>query len=180
MQRRNLRSALAAYADRYPQEQGTVQRFATLLGDHTNCFERTCWAGHITGSAWIVDPTRQQTLLTHHAKLNIWVQTGGHSDGDPDTWAVAQREGEEESGLRLTLLDAGIFDLDVHEIPARKADPAHWHYDVRFAFLADSAAFKVSEESHALAWVPIADLGSVTQEESMLRMARKWQQQAAD
>ena len=28
-----------------------------------------------------------------------------------------------------------VFDLDIHEIPARGADPAHFHFDVRYAAL---------------------------------------------
>ena len=107
------------------------------------------------------------------------MQLGGHSDGDPDTVAVAQREAEEEGGVPVTLIEGGVFDLDVHEIPARKNDPAHFHYDVRFAFLAAHEEFAVSEESHALAWIEIEDLGSVTNEMSMLRMRDKWGQRHA-
>ena len=113
-------------------------------------------------------------MLTHHKKLGIWVQLGGHSDGDPDTPSVACKEATEESGLDVTFLSEQIFDLDIHEIPARKDDPAHYHYDVRFAFVAEDRSYTVSEESHDLSWIPIATLEEVTQEESMLRMKRKW------
>ena len=34
--------------------------------------------------------------------------------------------------------------------------------------------FRVSEESHALAWVPAVGLDALTDEESVLRMTRKW------
>jgi 8-oxo-dGTP pyrophosphatase MutT (NUDIX family) len=113
-------------------------------------------------------------LLTHHRKLDRWLQLGGHSDGDPDTLAVARREAEEESGLPVRVLGTAIFDLDVHEIPARKGDPAHYHYDVRFIFVADHEGFEVSDESHDLAWVPIDGLADYSTEESLLRMGRKW------
>jgi len=63
----------------------------------------------------------------------------------------------------------------VHMIPARKDDPDHYHFDVRFAFRSvGSEDFAVSAESLDLAWVPIADLSAYTDEESVLRMARKW------
>ena len=39
---------------------------------------------------------------------------------------------------------------------------------------AENDRFRVSDESHALAWVPAAGLGALTDEESVLRMARKW------
>ena len=102
------------------------------------------------------------------------MQLGGHSDGDPDTLAVARREAEEESGLTLSLLDPCIYDIDIHEIPARKSEPAHYHFDVRFAFVAASSDFVVSAESMALAWVEISRMAEFTGEESLLRMGQKW------
>ena len=75
-------------------------------------------------------------------------------------------------GLRL---EGGVFDLDRPLIPARGAEPAHWPYDVRFVVRASSEAFEVSEESHSLAWISIADIAADdTADESMRRMACKW------
>ena len=174
MHRRNLLSAIDDYALRYPEEIGVVQRFRVLLENHSDCFERDCWSGHITGSAWLVSPDQQHVLLTHHRKLNMWLQLGGHSDGDSKTHAVAVREATEESGLSVQLLQKNIFDLDVHEIPARKNDPAHYHFDVRYQLKATDEKFRISEESLDLAWVKIDELERYTEEESILRMRRKW------
>ena len=174
MHRRNLLAALGRYAQRYPDEQKTIERFNELLHNHANCFERDCWAGHITGSSWLLDPSHQQLLLTHHRKLNMWLQLGGHSDGDPDSAAVAKREAEEESGLPVSYISADILDIDIHKIPARKQDPAHEHFDLRFALQAEHLNFVVSAESIDLAWVSIHELEKFTQEESILRMRRKW------
>jgi len=44
---------------------------------------------------------------------------------------------------------------------------------VRFIFRAPQHAVIVSDESHDLAWVPLAEMGSVTQEISMARMVGK-------
>ena len=104
----------------------------------------------------------------------LWLQLGGHSDGDPDTAAVAKREAEEESGLPVTLVSPEIFDIDVHAIPARKEDPEHEHFDVRFQLVAQREDFVVSPESIDLAWVPLVELQQYTDEESILRMQRKW------
>jgi len=47
--------------------------------------------------------------------------------------------------------------------------------DIRFVMqIMDSLQYVVSEESHDLAWVAIDNLQAFTQEESILRMARKW------
>jgi 8-oxo-dGTP pyrophosphatase MutT (NUDIX family) len=165
---------LSDYGVRYPAETACVDRFFELMNDHENCFDRTCWAGHITGSAWVINRARTHVLLTHHRKLDLWVQLGGHSDSDEDTLGVATREAQEESGFAVRVLDAGIFDLDIHEIPARKADPAHYHFDVRFVFEPRSSEqLQGSTESLDLAWVPFGDLSAYTSEESMLRMVDK-------
>ncbi len=139
------------------------------------CAERSLAVGHLTGSAWIVNRERTRTLLTHHRKLNKWLQLGGHADGDLDLAAVALREAQEESGLRnLRLVSPVLFDVDRHRIPARGTEPEHWHYDLRFVFEADpDEALVLSDESHDLAWIEIARLADFNDEESMLRMARK-------
>ncbi len=173
MARSKLHNALEVYARRYPEEGEVVARFRALLDGYPRCFHNDCWAGHITGSAWVLHPDGDRVLLTHHRKLDRWLQLGGHSDGDEDTWRVAGREALEESGLQVRRLDDAVFDLDIHDIPARRDDPRHAHFDVRFAFIAASADFSVTDESHALAWVPIDALPNYTDEWSVLRMAEK-------
>jgi len=165
---------LNAYREDHPDERDVIERFVALLTEHPDCYSRHCWAGHITGSAWIVDPAGERVLLTHHRKLDRWLQPGGHSDGDPDTRAVAVREAEEETGLVVAPIDKAVFDVDIHPIPARGTEPEHFHFDVRFALRALTMDYVVSDESHDLAWVPIERLREWTEEESLLRMARKW------
>ena len=115
-------------------------------------------------------------LLTHHRKLDRWLQPGGHADGDADMARVALTEAAEESGLSGLRVDPGIFDLDRHWIPGRGDVPGHWHHDVRFVVRAgDDEAFVVSEESHALAWRPIREVADdETMDDSLRRMARRW------
>lgn len=175
MHRRRLLEQLESYAVRNPEESGTVARFLEFVRANRRCFDRDLWLGHITGSAWLVDGAGERVLLTHHRKLGRWLQLGGHSDGDPQPLRVAMQEAHEESGLELRPLSVEVFDLDVHRIPARGPDPAHHHFDVRFALqVVGDEAFRVSHESLDLAWVPIVSLREYTGEESVLRMARKW------
>jgi 8-oxo-dGTP pyrophosphatase MutT (NUDIX family) len=175
MHRRPLLNLLDRYLAHWPEEADVVSRFRGLVEAHDDCFERTCLPGHITGSAWLVDDTGNRVLLTHHKKLDRWLQLGGHSDGDANTLSAAQREAEEESGLSVVALDEVPLDLDIHEIPARGDEPAHDHYDVRFVFrVVGTTDFVVSEESHDLAWVPIRELPAYTDDESVLRLARKY------
>lgn len=144
---------------------------------HPDCLLRSCLEGHLTGSAWIVSPDRKHTLLTHHHKLDKWLQLGGHADGDGDLLAVALREAREESGLaHFKVVTAEVFDVDRHWIPARKTEPAHYHHDLRFILEADPAEpLVISNESKDLAWVELTKVTSLNSEESIARMVRKTQ-----
>jgi len=172
-----LRLQLTQYARRWPLEADVAAEFLTLLDDPADPFVRGRLAGHFTGSAWLVSADGQRVLLTHHRKLDRWLQLGGHADGDGDLAQVALKEAEEESGLTGLVLENGVlFDLDRHWIPERGEVPGHWHYDARYVVRAGAGeAFVVSEESLALAWREIAQLASDPQsDDSMRRMAGKW------
>lgn len=191
MHRTSLLTALDVYHRRHPEERDAVLELREFVAAYAECFQRSLQTpGHVTGSAWILAPEGDAVLLTHHRKLDLWLQLGGHADGDPDVLAVARREGLEESGLpSLEWIDplAGAhtgpgsgeeaavpFDLDIHVIPARRDEPEHRHYDVRYAFRAPSRVVQVSDESHDLAWVPLGEIERYTDDASVRRMARKW------
>lgn len=174
-----LAGALVAYRRRWPEEAGTADGFLALLGDAAagDPFVRARLAGHFTGSAWVVSADGGRTLLTHHRKLDRWLQPGGHADGEADLARVALREAEEETGVPgLRLEDGEIFDLDRHWIPERGEVPGHWHYDVRYVVRAGTdERFVVTEESHELAWREIAAIvADPGMDGSMRRMAVKW------
>lgn len=174
MHRHALLNKLNHYHAWDEDEAAMQRRLTQFVNDHTQCFERSLLIGHITGSAWVVSPDRQQVVLLHHKKLNRWLQPGGHSDGDPDTLNVALREAQEETGIDVKPVSDAIFDIDIHTIPARKAEPEHEHFDVRFLFVADpNQDFVLSEESNALQWVKLQDITSTVTDRSILRMVEK-------
>lgn len=169
--------ALAAYAERHPDEAATVAEFAELAQEQgVDPYRRERLQGHFTASAWLVDADGKRTLLTHHRKLDRWLQPGGHADGDRDLARAALREAEEESGLRDLVVEPELFDLDRHWIPERGAEPGHWHYDARFVVRATgSEDFVVGEESHDLAWREIEAIANdPASDASLRRMAGKW------
>jgi 8-oxo-dGTP pyrophosphatase MutT (NUDIX family) len=173
---RSLVAQLDMYRTQHPDERHTVERTQRLLAGEPRCFERDCWRpGHVTGSAWLVDRSGSRVLLTLHRKLGRWLQLGGHSDGDRDPLQVACREADEESGLVVVPISRQLFDLDIHEIPPRGSEPAHLHFDFRYALRVNgSERFAVSQESRELCWVPISEVDRLSLDGSMLRMAEKW------
>lgn len=182
-----LRRELVEYQQRWPGEAGVVEEFLALLDDPGDPFVRARLAGHFTASAWLVDRSGTRVLLTHHRKLERWLQLGGHADGDRDLVAVALLEAQEESGLEDLRVEGGLFDLDRHWIPLRRDVPGHWHYDVRYVVRAGAdEQYVVSAESLDLAWRDIgpvasengADADDHAYDPSMRRMARKWLQWA--
>lgn len=174
-----LETALDTYLCKFPNDRCALET-KSLIKRQPRCFDNQCFNdGHITGSSWIISPDKKQVLLTHHQKLGIWIQLGGHSDGNADTLAVAIREAQEESGISVRPIECQILDVDVHRVPSIAEEPAHLHYDIRFALLATTRNFKASKESIALRWVNLEDISRLSSEASLLRMRDKWQQIAS-
>ena len=176
--------ALQKYAESHPEQKITADRMLDFVRSTPHCFERSHEAGHMTGSAWLLNPAGDKALLTLHHNLQRWMQTGGHADGDPDTLRVALKEAEEESGITgIVPISGEIFDIDIHLIPARpaKGEPAHFHYDVRYLLRAPHEQYAISQESDDLAWWSAEDFATRAAEldASVLRMAEQWMQQKA-
>ena len=160
------------------EEQPIRAKMIELLDSGAACFLRTSFPAHFTGSALIVNADGSRALLHHHRKLDRWLQFGGHCDGDEDVLRVAQREALEESGIAgLIVASARPFDLDIHEIPAREDEPAHWHYDVRYVLIAPPAAVHTgSVESKELRWFSPEEMQQLPLDAGIHRMVAKWRQ----
>jgi 8-oxo-dGTP pyrophosphatase MutT (NUDIX family) len=179
MHDQSIRSLLAAHTTTHTDEAIFLTETTAFVQQFPDLFwQRENLTGHLTGSAWVVSPDRQHVLLIHHRALDRWFQPGGHADEtDTDLLETARREAIEESGLTiLTALSDHIFDIDVHEIPAKKEVPMHVHYDIRFVF--ESSTMDLPSEMNAaeiknIRWVPVADLLSDETGRSIRRMAEK-------
>jgi len=174
MQERALRGAIDDYFARHPAEIDMRASLEPLLPLGASLLDRTHVPCHWTASAWIVDASREMALVLFHRKLQMWLQPGGHADGDWDMPAVALREAWEETGLGSLRLDSpSIFDFDITPIPARSDMAAHAHLDVRYLLSADRAEpILESAESNGVKWVPMATL-AVDADSGIRRMAMK-------
>ena len=111
---------------------------------------------HFTASAMVIDAECARVCLVEHAKLGRLLQPGGHiepSDESPE--AAAVREAREETHLELDFHpDAPRpFDLDIHAIPERPGEPAHFHLDIRYLLVG------AGEPCAGAAWYAFGEAG---------------------
>lgn len=165
----------SAAAKRYSDQ------IAAFVDSASHPWCRATLAGHLTASAWVLDRTHTHAAMIQHRKLGRWLQAGGHIEDDDTSWrAAAQREVTEEVGLTVFIApqDAErLFDVDVHSIPARPEVPAHFHYDLRFLFVAtvdttlDHKLKLNADEAHDCRWFRLTDLANdLALEPSLRRM----------
>ncbi len=177
----SLITSLEQYRTLHPDKKYLVDRFLNLLEIYSySAFANDTWIWHITASMLVINPEHTRVLLMFHKKLQKWLQFGGHSDGESDTLATAIREFHEESGIWIEpTIYSGIFDIDIHEIPADlKWRPSHMHYDVLYlATIPEDTIFtrQVSEVDD-IRWFDVDTLWEYVGEKRMLDMIEEIKQ----
>ena len=175
----NLSELLVAHQPQDDKERADLASMRDFAANLAEPFSRTQWPAHFTGSAVVVTPDGARVCLVLHAKLHRWLQPGGHADpADGGSMeATALREAREETGMDIAVHPHAPrpLDVDVHVIPARKADPEHRHLDVRYLVVArDPAALKHDpNESHGAQWLSWDDALARADEAPLRRMLEK-------
>jgi 8-oxo-dGTP pyrophosphatase MutT (NUDIX family) len=174
-----LTELLAAHAGTDGKEREDLAQMRDFAASLAQPFSRGQWPAHFTGSAVVVDPSGERVCLVLHGKLNRWLQPGGHADEADagDLSRTALREAREETGLDVALHAHAPrpLDVDVHVIPARKAEPEHRHLDVRYLVVAanpDALAHDPGE-SHGAQWLSWDEALARADEPALARMLTK-------
>jgi 8-oxo-dGTP pyrophosphatase MutT (NUDIX family) len=169
----DLRSVIDDYRPRNDREAADVDRLRRLLDD-ANPWSR---AGplHVTASALVVDPRGRRVLLRWHARMQRWLQVGGHADpGESDPWTIAWREAREETGLDdlaplVPALERVPVQVVIVTVPASGDEPAHEHADIRYVFATDSPEQSRAESPEAtVRWVDFEEARVVVTEPNLL------------
>jgi ADP-ribose pyrophosphatase YjhB (NUDIX family) len=149
--------------EREEADRCAMLRFAAELAEPLSRNEPSA---HFTASAFVIDAACEHACLVAHAKLGRLLQPGGHVEETDDSLEeAALREAREETALELAFHPTAPrpFDLDIHEIPERPGEPAHFHLDVRYLLVGSG------EPCDGAAWYPIGHPG----DESVSRLAVK-------
>jgi len=168
----HLRQLLEAYSPVDAAERRYRQAMLDLLALGSRAFERDHFQpGHFTASAFVLDAKASALLLIHHTKLNRWLQPGGHVESeDADLIASARRELREETGIETAeLAHGGIFDIDIHDLPALHDTPTHQHFDVRFLFRTVTLELAAASDASDARWWPLATISTVHSDASVMR-----------
>lgn len=156
-----------AYLSAYPEERDTLAPLILALGKGFDFTSRRRYPAHITAGVILLDD-QDRLLQIHHRSLGRWLNPGGHCEPeDKSLIETALRELAEECGIRPEDIeqigeDALPIQIDVHPIPASdvRAEPAHRHFDFRFAFRTGAKPPALGgRETVAHRWHPLAALG---------------------
>ena len=104
----NLGQLLKNYIQNSQYDKNAI-RMLNFYESNENCFSQDNPHGHFTGSAWVINPEKDQVLMTHHKKLNMWLQLGGHADGDKDLISVASAAAKEVN--KTSIVEAIVDEL---------------------------------------------------------------------
>lgn len=169
------------------KEETDVALITELVNQHDNIMNRACVAGHITGSALVMNAQTGAILLHYHKSLVRWLQFGGHTEeGEFDPAQTALREAQEESGLidlRFSSDNQTPIDIDVHLIPLSPTMPEHPHLDFRYLLLTNSSNLPqaAEDESNQFMWIVPKDAAQLITDTALLRLIAKaaiwWEEQ---
>lgn len=107
-------------------------------------------------------------VVVYHIINDGWIYPGGHADGEEDLRKVAVREVEEETGLKVRVLDDNIYAIESAPVKGHikrgKYVSAHLHLDVIFIMEADDKIpLKYKEdESKGVKWISFSEADNET------------------
>jgi len=176
----SLLEKIRAFSPYNAQEAADRALMLQHLAAYDDLFTRNNPVMHVTASAWVVSPDREQVLMVYHNIYQSWSWTGGHADGEEDLLAVAIREVQEETGLlEVRPLSSDIYSLEILGVNAHVKRgchvSTHLHLNATFLLEADPAQSLQTkpDENSAVAWIPAVEVIDRSSEPDMQVIYRK-------
>ncbi|MBT6178546.1 MAG: NUDIX hydrolase [Deltaproteobacteria bacterium] len=174
-----LQQALDAFNPTLESEDKDKKDMLALLKTPNPCARTQFEPGHFTASAFVLNPPLDSMLLIFHDKLKMWLQPGGHIEAsDPTLEAAARRELLEETGVSSPKLHPGVHGIvaiDIHDIPARKTEPTHKHFDIRYLYIAQDHQYKAASDALDARWVKLGAIAELQTDASVLNTVTRIQ-----
>lgn len=145
-------------------DKATILRWLQSDGDIS---VRENLDGHLTASAWVVNPERTHVLMAYHKLYGSWAWLGGHADGNWNLFRVAEKEAREESGIgRLNAVSEEPISLEVLVVTGHekkgKYVPCHLHLNLTYLFEGNPAETLrcKPDENSGVDWIPMEELSA--------------------
>lgn len=164
----NLRKKIEEFIPFNEQEEKDKIQFLEFIDSFDDTLTRDNIFGHFTASAFVVNKERNKMVVVYHIINDGWIYPGGHADGEEDLLKVAIREVEEETGLKVKVLDDNIYAIESAPVKGHikrgKYVSAHLHLDVIFIMEADDKIpLKYKEdESKGVKWISFSEADNET------------------
>ncbi len=164
----NLRDKIENYIPFNEQEKRDKEQFLKFIDTFDDVLTRDNVFGHFSASAFVVNKERTKMVVVYHIINDGWIYPGGHVDGEEDFLSVAVREVEEETGLKVKVLDKNIFSIQSAQVKGHikrgKYVSAHIHLDVVYIMEADDKIPLVykEDESKGVKWISFEEATNET------------------
>lgn len=158
-----LREQLENYTPINEQEEKDKEQMLEFIDNFDDVLTRKNIFGHFSASAFVVNKARDKMVVVYHNIYDGWIYPGGHADGEEDLLSVAVREVEEETGLKVKVLDENFYGIQslpvAGHVKRGNYVSSHTHYDVVYLLEADDSVPLVfrEDESQGVKWVSLED-----------------------
>ena len=164
----SLKEQIEKYNPYNEQEEKDKEQMLKFINDYNDVLTRNNILGHFSASAFIVNKERTKMVVVYHIINDGWIYPGGHADGEEDLLSVAVREVEEETGLKVKVLDNDIYSIQTAPVKGHikhgKYVSAHLHLDVLYIMEADDSIPLVyrEDESKGVKWISFDEADNET------------------
>ena len=158
-----LKEQIEKYVPYDEQEERDKEQMLKFINSFDDVLTRNNIFGHFSASAFVVNKEKTKMIVVYHIINDGWIYPGGHADGEEDLLSVAVREVEEETGLKVKVLDNNIYSIQSAPVKGHvkrgKYVSAHLHLDVLYVMEADDTIPLVyrEDESKGVKWIPFEE-----------------------